>query len=182
MQLAAGRVAQEYNRKGEFLEDQYHATAVCADNHLLQCLVYNYLNMLRAGAVKHPREWQSSGYVELLSGRQRYSALDVLALMELLGIKAEEKLIELSKAWVVQAVLDSESGGGAKDPRWTRPLGLVATNMSNRYRQHWVTALGDGPLLSGMGVASCVRMKRYTRPFCCRNSVFIAVLGPLNRR
>jgi putative transposase len=43
IQLIAGRTGQEYNqrknRKGAFWEDRYHATAVEADHHLIQCMV-----------------------------------------------------------------------------------------------------------------------------------------------
>ena len=53
IQLIAGKTAQQYNqrkkRKGAFWEDRYHATAVQSDNHLIQCLVYIDLNMVRAG-------------------------------------------------------------------------------------------------------------------------------------
>ena len=52
MQLIAGRTAQEYNRRkhyhGAFWEDRYHATAIQADEHLHQCIVYIDLNMVRA--------------------------------------------------------------------------------------------------------------------------------------
>lgn len=62
MQLIAGWTAQEYNRRknrhGAFWEDRYHATAIQADDHLHQCVVYIDLNMVRAGVVKHPREWE----------------------------------------------------------------------------------------------------------------------------
>ena len=55
MQLIAGRVAQQFNRrksrKGAYWEDRYHATAVQADGHLARCMVYIDLNMVRAGAV-----------------------------------------------------------------------------------------------------------------------------------
>jgi putative transposase len=61
MQLVAGRTAQEYNRrkqrKGAFWEDRYHAMAVDTDEHLVRCLVYIDLNMVRAGVVKHPGMW-----------------------------------------------------------------------------------------------------------------------------
>ena len=44
IQLIAGRTAQDYNRrkkrKGAFWEDRYHATAVQADSHILQCMLY----------------------------------------------------------------------------------------------------------------------------------------------
>ena len=61
MQLIAGRTAQEFNqrkkRKGAFWEDRYHATAVETDHHLISCLTYIDLNMVRAGAVAHPSQW-----------------------------------------------------------------------------------------------------------------------------
>ena len=64
--MIAGRTAQEYNirkrRKGAFREDRYHATAVQDDDHLIRCLVYIDLNMVRAGVVKHPSKWLFSGY------------------------------------------------------------------------------------------------------------------------
>ncbi|NLF40638.1 transposase, partial [bacterium] len=61
MQLLQGRMAQEYNtrkdRTGAYWEDRYHATAVESGTHLLRCLCYVELNMVRAGAVAHPSEW-----------------------------------------------------------------------------------------------------------------------------
>jgi REP element-mobilizing transposase RayT len=57
MQLVAGRTGQEYNqrknRKGAFWEDRYHATAVEVDSHLVQCMVYIDLNMVRAGPLRN---------------------------------------------------------------------------------------------------------------------------------
>ena len=71
IKLIAGRTGQEYNqrkrRKGAFWEDRYHATAIEDGDHLLQCLVYIDLNMVRAGAVKHPAEWNHCGYNEIQS-------------------------------------------------------------------------------------------------------------------
>ena len=60
IQLIAGRTGQEFNqrknRKGAYWEDRYHATAVETDSHLIQCLLYMDLNMVRAGVVCHPSE------------------------------------------------------------------------------------------------------------------------------
>ena len=60
IQLIAGRSAQEFNqrkkRKGAFWEDRYHATAIQTDQHLMRCLVYIDLNMVRSGVVSHPSE------------------------------------------------------------------------------------------------------------------------------
>jgi len=54
--LIAGRTGQEFNqrkkRRGAFWEDRYHATAVEGDSHLVRCMVYVDLNMVRAGGEK----------------------------------------------------------------------------------------------------------------------------------
>jgi REP element-mobilizing transposase RayT len=74
IQLVAGRVGQEYNqrkkRKGAFWEDRYHATAVETEKHLLRCMVYIDLNMVRAGVVTHPSEWRFGGYNEIQSPKK----------------------------------------------------------------------------------------------------------------
>jgi putative transposase len=58
MQLVAERTGQQYNqrkkRKGAFSEDRYHATAVETNEHLIQCLVYMDLNMVRTGDSESP--------------------------------------------------------------------------------------------------------------------------------
>ena len=65
----ASRTGQEYNqrknRNGAFWEDRYHATAVSSDRHLIQCIAYIDLNMVRAGVVNHPSEWNFGGYNEI---------------------------------------------------------------------------------------------------------------------
>jgi len=82
IQLIAGRTGQEYNqrkgREGAFGEDRYHATAVDTGIHLIQCLVYIDLNMVRAGVVTHPREWPFSGYHEIQKPRMRYGLIDLV--------------------------------------------------------------------------------------------------------
>ena len=84
MQLIAGRTAQEDNRRknrhGAFWEDRYHATAIQAGDYLHQCVAYIDLNMMRAGVVKHPREWEHSGYREIQKPPNRYGIIDLLEL------------------------------------------------------------------------------------------------------
>ena len=80
IQLIAGRTGQEYNqrknRNGAFWEDRYHATAVQTNEHLIRCITYIDLDMVRAGVAKHPQEWIHSGYNEIQSPRQRYGIID----------------------------------------------------------------------------------------------------------
>jgi len=125
MQLMAGRTGQEYNRrknrKGAFWEDRYHATAVEADHHLIQCMVYIDLNMVRAGVVTHPSEWPFSGFNEIQNPRQRYSLIDHGRLRDLLDIKSMEELKRSYRDWVEKSVA---AWGGNRESRWTESIAV----------------------------------------------------------
>lgn len=120
LQLVAGRTAQEFNtrksRKGAFWEDRYFATAVETDRHMVQCLVYIDLNMVRAGAVQHPRDWKISGYREIQHPPLRYQLIDYAALCELTGSMSQAALAAQHSAWVEDALVETRL---ARDPRWT---------------------------------------------------------------
>ena len=104
MQLIAGRVAQEYNRRkgrrGAFWEDRYFATAVATDRHLVQCLVYVDLNMVRAGMVDHPSRWKICGFNEIQSPRSRYRIIDMDELCGLTDSPSAEAFRLKHRAWV----------------------------------------------------------------------------------
>jgi len=125
MQLVASRTAQEFNRrkkrKGAFWEDRYHATAVETNYHLISCLTYIDLNMVRAGAVAHPSKWASSGYAEIQEPRERYSIIDHRALMELLGIPSIEELRRSHMGWVKEALARKEQG---RESKWTEGIAV----------------------------------------------------------
>jgi REP element-mobilizing transposase RayT len=125
VQLAAGRTAQEYNqrkhRKGAYWEDRYHATAVQTDRHLIQCIVYMDLNMVRAGVVKHPSEWPHCGYGEIQKAPDRYRLIDRKALMELLGINDSDELSLLHRSWVEEALRIKEKG---RERRWSESIAV----------------------------------------------------------
>jgi len=125
MQLIAGRTAQEFNRrkqrKGAFWEDRYHATAVETDHHLIGCMTYIDMNMVRAGVVAHPSQWAWSGYAEVEKPRERYSIIDHRALMELLGISTIDELLRLRKDWVDEAIARREKG---RESKWTESVAV----------------------------------------------------------
>lgn len=108
MQLVAGSTAQQYNqrkdRQGAFWEDRYHATAVEADEHLHQCLVYIDLNMVRAGVVRHPAEWAHGGYVEIQDPPERYKLIDLAELSTLCGFASAKDFQQAHRQWVGQAL------------------------------------------------------------------------------
>jgi len=125
MQLIAGRTGQEYNqrkgRKGAFWEDRYHATAVEMDSHLIRCLVYVDLNMVRAGVVNHPSEWSFCGYNEIQNPRQRYSIIDREGLMELFDTKSMDELKKTYGGFVEEAL---QKKGRERDGRWSESIAV----------------------------------------------------------
>jgi putative transposase len=85
MQAVQGRYAEAFNRRkkrqGAFWSDRYHATMIDGGEHLWGCLKYIDLNMVRAGVVRHPREWKWTAWQELAGERERYRLIDREALL-----------------------------------------------------------------------------------------------------
>ncbi len=125
MQLIAGCTAQAYNqrkaRQGAFWEDRYHATAIDTEKYLARCLVYIDLNMVRAGVVKHPGDWDAGGYREIQSPPQRYAIIDLPALTALLGLKSVEQLQAAHAQWVAEAL---RAGRAQREPIWSESLAV----------------------------------------------------------
>lgn len=130
MQLVAGCTAQGYNRRkkrnGAFWEDRYHATAVQSDDHLRRCLIYIDLNMVRAGVVSHPREWQVSGYHEIQAARPRKSIVNHIHLQRLLEIRDPNDLRRCHSDWIADQLNDTR-----RDPLWTESIGVGDHNYLN---------------------------------------------------
>lgn len=125
MQLIAGRTAQEYNqrktRKGAFWEDRYHATAVDAEEYLARCMTYIDLNMVRAGVVSHPAEWDTCGYREIQAPPLRYGVIDQSALMDVFGFNTQEQLQEACQGWVNESL---QANNSQRDSAWTGSLAV----------------------------------------------------------
>jgi REP element-mobilizing transposase RayT len=148
MQLIAGRTAQEFNqrkkRKGAFWEDRYHATAVETNHHLISCLTYIDLNMVRAGAVAHPSQWPSCGYQEIQKPRERYSIVDHRALMDLLRIVSVEALQRAHRTWVEEALARAEQ---VRESKWTESVAVgsrsfvetIRGKLGVRAKRHWLS-------------------------------------------
>ena len=125
IQLIAGRTGREYNqrknRKGAFWEDRYHATAVKTGKHLIRCLAYIDLNMVRAGVVQHPGEWVYGGYREIQNPKQRYTLVNRQQLAALLGIKDNDRLSEYHRKWVEEVL---KNGSNQRDGKWTQSIAV----------------------------------------------------------
>jgi len=129
IQLVAARVGQEYNRRkgrrGAFWEDRYFATAVETDRHLVRCLVYIDLNMVRAGRVDHPAQWKVCGFNEIQHPPQRYRIIDLQALCRLTDSASVVSLQRAHLDWVEDAL---QRGGWRREPVWTEAVAVGSRN------------------------------------------------------
>ncbi len=126
MQCLEGDFAQAYNirkkRSGAFWQDRYHATLVDGNEHLWRCLRYIDLNMVRAGVVRHPEEWEWCGYRELLGIRKRYCLLDEDRLSEALGDGVDlERLRRMHGENVMAALVAGEM---QREGMWTENVAV----------------------------------------------------------
>ena len=134
--MAAGRTGQEYNlrknRKGAFWEDRYHATAVESNRYLRQCITYIDTNMVRAGVVKHPSEWEFCGYNEIQNPRKRKGIIDFDRLTELLGFGHYDEVKDAHFKWADSAVPTGDSG---KEDKWTQSIAVGSKSFVERIKE-----------------------------------------------
>ncbi len=125
IKLLAGRTGQEYNmrknRLGAFWHDRYHATAVESGEHLIRCIVYIDLNMVRAGVVKHPSQWAWSGYNEIQKPRRKTVLINYDQLAELAGFDTFEKLQIAHMGWINETL---SHGRGSRERQWTESVAV----------------------------------------------------------
>ncbi len=135
VQLVAGRCAQEYNdrkkRKGAYWEDRYHATAVESGDHLLNCLVYIDLNMVRAGVVDHPAEWSFGGYKEIQSPRRKCVLIDYEKLAALSGNQTYDSFRKSHKELVEESLA---RGDNVRRSHWTRSIAVGTEQFVERIK------------------------------------------------
>ncbi len=126
--LAAGRTAAGYNqrkeRSGAFWEGPFHATAVETDKHLIHCMVYIDMNMVRAGVVNHPEEWPYCGYHEIMDIRQRYTMIDKEKLNEILDLNSSS-LKDTYNSWI-EDYLNTHMF--SRESRWTESIAVGSQN------------------------------------------------------
>jgi putative transposase len=151
IKLIAGRTGQEYNqrknRKGAFWEDRYHATAIENGEHLLKCIVYIDLNMVRTGVVTHPSEWPYSGYNEIQKPRRKFVLIHYDRLRQLMGFDSYQEARISQKKWV-EACLQSQTN--SREDKWTRSLAVGSRHFIDDIKKKmgiaakWRKRLGDG--------------------------------------
>jgi len=152
MQKLQGGFAEWYNirkrRSGAFWDGRYHSTMIESGSHLWNCMAYIDLNMVRAGVVKHPREWRWNSHDEMLGERTRHTLINMPKMLELVGIGSRE---EFARSYE-RAIDESLSRGQLhREPHWTEAIAVgsedyirgIAAQLSNRTRLE-MAAAADG--------------------------------------
>lgn len=152
MQLVAGRTAQEHNRRrernGAFWEDRYHATAVEGGEHLHRCIAYIDLNMVRAGAVRHPAQWDAGGYREIQGLRERDAIVELPAASEACGFTSIADFRKAHRSWIGGAL----AGSAVRADHWTEALAVGSIAFVERVKRDLATS-GKRRLISGAGAS-----------------------------
>ena len=125
MKLASASVAQSRNllkrREGSAWEHPYHCTRVQDGRHLLNCLRYVDLNMVRAGKVKHPRDWRWCSYDELTGRRRRYGIINQERLLHLTGFCNMAALADFHDAHIEEQLSGAFRG---REACWTECVAI----------------------------------------------------------
>ena len=125
MQKVAGDFARKYNRRkersGAFWEGRYHATMIDCGGYLQECMRCVELNMVRCGVVRHPQQWEWSGYQELMGSRRRNRLLDVERLLQLLGNGSVEDFRRCFEAGLMESIAKDEL---KRQAHWTESLAV----------------------------------------------------------
>ena len=134
MQLIASRTAQEFNRrkkrKGAYWEDRYHATAIDSGEYLIRCLIYIDLNMVRAGVVTHPADWEQCGYREIQATPQKYKIINTEKLMQLTEINGSLELLKCHKDWIEEALKRKSQ---EHQDKWTQSLAVGSQQFTSQF-------------------------------------------------
>lgn len=155
LQLVAGRTGQEFNqrknRKGAFWEDRYHATAIETDRHLLRCMLYIDLNMVRAKVVEHPSEWPFCGYNEIQNPKERYGLIDYRQLTHLTGFEEMRKLADAYRGWIEESL---RTIGQARDEKWTESIAVGSRAFVTTTRERLGLTAKRHPIMQADGSCS----------------------------
>ena len=136
IQLVAGMTGQEYNirkeRKGSVREDRYPATIIEDGAHLLRCIVYIDMNMVRARVVRHPDQWAHGGYREIQAPRRKCVLIDYDRLKKRCGFDDFESFQTAHKRWVEAAVSEVIS---QRESTWTQAVAVGSDTFVARIKK-----------------------------------------------
>lgn len=75
--------------------------------------------MVRAGVVRHPVKWGTSGYHEVQQPPKRYAVIDIPALVALCGFSNLADLQQVHRQWIEAAL---QNGSAVREARWSEAV------------------------------------------------------------
>jgi putative transposase len=136
MQLVEGSMAKCYNirkgRRGAYWEGRYHATMIDSGSYVWDCLRYIDLNMVRAGCVRHPEEWEWCGYRELMGLRKRYCLIDADELLRQVTPDGRQHLAGFRADYAAHLARGIGDGAANRQSIWTESIAVGRNEFVNR--------------------------------------------------
>ena len=136
MQKLEGEFADFYNirkkRSGAFWGGRFHCTMIDSEDYLWNCMKYIDLNMVRAGMVPHPSDWDWCGYRELMGIRKRYCLIN----MDMVLAQYQETSIDDFRSNYAFAIQDAINRQELqRDPAWTESIAVGTKSFVDEIQQ-----------------------------------------------
>ena len=149
MHLVAGCTAQEYNRRrdhgGAFWQDRYHATAIDSERHLLNCMVYIDLNMIRAGVVTNPKDWPYGGFHEVMGKKARCRFIDRDRLLRYLSMQDATRMQNMYR----DILMEKLAAQSMRQAYWTESLAVGEYAFVQQYEHALAGRAGRREIIKG---------------------------------
>jgi len=157
VQLSSATFARHWNRRkkheGSVWEHPYKSTIIQDGRHLLNCMRYVSLNMVRAGSVENPADWRWCGHDELTGARSRYTVLDIEQMLQSLDMTSLDAFRRTYLTGIAELI---ERRQFSREAAWTESLAVgdrtfveqVARNTKGRSQFQYGTMAADGDVWS----------------------------------
>ena len=86
--------------------------------------------MVRAGVVRHPGDWEWSGYREIQNPPKRYGIIDLRELSSLCGFHEVAELQNAHRGWVDQALGHEK----LREARWSEAIAVGSLNFIEKVK------------------------------------------------
>ena len=124
LQFVHGSMALFHNRErheeGAFWTDRFHSTRIQDGEHLVHCLFYIDLNMVRAKVVTHPSKWKHCGHHELMHPNNRYRIINRQRLLEKLAIPDMKSF----ERWYIRVLSEKLSTKSYRQQFWSKAIAV----------------------------------------------------------
>ncbi|MGD9900789.1 MAG: hypothetical protein AB7T22_16810 [Calditrichaceae bacterium] len=84
-------------------------------------MTYIDMNMVRAGVVKHPKDWEHGGYNEIQNPKKRYRMIDHKNLMPLFCALDETDCASIHRKWIGEELAGERH---QRQSRWTESVAV----------------------------------------------------------